>query len=82
MCIVSRDCWSFQIAWVSLISHRKWSEMPSIFKRDYSGLCRGGLGSARILREVFGILPGTSVNEWPRAARLNIDAVRESKVVW
>lgn len=54
----------------------------SIFKRDYNGLCRGSLGSARNLRAASGILPGTSVTVWPREVRLIIHALGALKVVW
>jgi hypothetical protein len=43
--------------------------------------CRRSQGSARILRAVSGILPGTSVSGWPREVQPNIRATPHSSDV-
>ncbi len=54
---------------------------PSCMSPVQSDLCRRSQGSARILRAVSGILPGTSVSGWPRAVQPHIRAISHSSDV-
>jgi hypothetical protein len=49
--------------------------------RRFSECLPKNLGSARILRAVSGILPGTSVSGWPREVQPNIRAISHSSDV-